>query len=60
MLSKQRVLSTVNALPESFSIEEGIDSLVLLQKIEAGLEQSAKGETVSTDVAKSKLRKWLK
>lgn len=60
MLTKQKVISTVNLLPDTFSIEEVIDRLVLLQKIEVGLEQSAKGETVSTKDAKSKLGKWMK
>ncbi len=60
MLTKQKVISTVNLLPDTFTIEEVIDSLVLLQKIETGLEQSAKGETLSIVDAKSKLKKWLK
>jgi len=41
-------------LPETFSIEEIIDQLVLLQKIELGLEQATNNETVSTEVAKSR------
>jgi hypothetical protein len=59
MLEKKKVLSTINDLPDKFSMDEMIDRIVLLQKIEIGLEQSAKGETLTTSQAKSKLKKWL-
>lgn len=57
MLSKIKVIETVNSLPEWFSIEEMIDRLVLLQKIEIGIEQSKKGEAISNDDAKKRLSK---
>jgi hypothetical protein len=58
-LEKKKVLNTINDLPDTFSIDEMIDRIILLQKIETGLEQSAKGETVTTVEAKSRLKKWL-
>lgn len=60
MLNKNKVLRTLENLPDTFSIEEIIDQLILLQKIELGLEQANDNETVSTEEAKSKLAKWLK
>lgn len=60
MLSKQQIIKSIESLPDNFSIEEVIDRIVLLQKIEVGLEQSDKAETMSTSDAKKKLRKWLK
>ena len=60
MLTKKKVIKTVSALPNTFSIEEIIDRLVLLQKIEVGIEQSEKGQSISTKAAKVKLKKWLK
>lgn len=60
MLSKIKVLETIHSLPESFSFEDVIDRLVLLQKIEIGIEQSNKGEAVSSSEARKKLSKWLK
>ena len=59
MLPKVKVIETVNAMLESFSIEEMINMLVLLQKVEIGIEQSKKGEAVSNDDAKKRLSKWL-
>jgi hypothetical protein len=56
MLNKNKVLRTLENLPETFSIEEIIDHLVLLQKIELGLEQATNNETVSTEEAKARFQ----
>ena len=47
MLTKEKVINSLNELPDTFSMDELIDKLMLLQKIEAGLEQSKKGEVFS-------------
>ncbi len=60
MLNKNKVLQTLENLPDTFSIEQIMDQLKLLQKIELGLEHANNNETVSTEEAKSKLAKWLK
>ena len=60
MLTKQKVLQTVNSFPEEISVEDLIEKLVLLQKIENGIAQSEQGKTVSTAQAKERLNKWLK
>ncbi len=60
MLTKKKLLSTLKNLPEKFSMEEVIDRIILLQKIEIGLEQSGTGKTLSSKEAKAKLKKWLK
>ena len=60
MLRRSKVIETVSSLPERFSIEELIDRLIVLQKIEIGIEQVEKGQTVSTKEAKTRLKKWLK
>lgn len=60
MITKKKLIQTLKDLPEKFSVEEVIDRVVLLQKIEIGLEQSKQGKTKSTIEAKVKLKKWLK
>ena len=60
MLTKDDVLKSVSELPDEFSFEEILDKLLLLDKIEIGLEQSQSGNVVSTAEAKEKLSKWLK
>jgi hypothetical protein len=57
MLTKEEVLKSVNELPGEFSFEEILDKLLLLEKIEIGIEQSQAGNTFSTDEAKEALSK---
>lgn len=47
-------------MPDEVSFEELIDELIFIKKVKRALEQSEKGETVTTDEAKKKLDKWLK
>jgi hypothetical protein len=60
MLTKEKVISSLNHLPATFSMDELIDKLILLQKIETGLEQSKSGEVFSTEEAKEMLKQWSK
>lgn len=60
MLTKDKILRTVQDLPDHFSIDELLDRILLLQKVEIGREQSKAGLTYSTDEAKAKLARWLK
>lgn len=60
MLKKEQLIQTINNLPERFSLGDLLDSIILIQKIETGLEQSAAGETLTTEEARLKLEKWLK
>ncbi len=59
MLSKEKIIQTVKELPDQFSLEDLFERVILQQKIEAGLEQSKSGQTVSTEEAKKRLSKWL-
>jgi hypothetical protein len=58
MITKKQILSSMKDLPESFSAEQIIDKIILLQKIDMGLEQSNNGKVVSeTDARKRLTRK---
>lgn len=59
MLTKKKVLQSIKELPDHFSIDELIDRVMLLQKVERGLQESHLGKTFSTEDAKEKLKKWL-
>jgi hypothetical protein len=60
MLTKVKLLQAIKELPDKFSMDDLLDRIVLLQKIEIGLEQSESGKTRSTSEAKGRLKKWLK
>ncbi len=60
MLTKKEVLESINARPSKFEAEDAIEQIVLLEKIQIGLAQSAEGKVVSMDDAQKRLKKWLK
>ncbi|MGB3777906.1 MAG: hypothetical protein WA960_06080 [Tunicatimonas sp.] len=59
MLTKEKVLQTVRQLPDKFSLDELLDEMVLLQKIERGLAQSDNDEVISDDELDKQLSEWL-
>jgi hypothetical protein len=58
-LTKEKLIETIRELPDSFSIEDLFERIILLQKIEIGMEQSRLGQVHSTKEAREKLKKWL-
>lgn len=59
MITKEKLIQSINDMPDKFSIDDLLDRILLLNKIETGLEQSENGQSLSTIEAKEKLRKWL-
>ena len=60
MISKKNVIQGLEKLPDHLSIDDLLDRLLLIEKIETGLKQSEKDETVSTEDARNHLEKWLR
>ena len=60
IISKELLLKSIHEMPEKFSIDELLDKLFLLQKLEVALEQSEKEEGLSLEESKKRLEKWLK
>ncbi len=59
MTTKEKILKVVTELPDDASMEDAIERLMLLAKIERGLEQAERGETISHQEVKERLSKWL-
>ena len=60
MLTKTNVIKTITSLPDSFSIDELVDKMILLDKIENGLKQADSGKVISEDELDKKIEEWLK
>ena len=60
VLTKNKILSTIKQLPDHFSIDDLLDGIMALQKIETGIQQSKDNMIYSTAQAKNKLKQWLK
>jgi len=59
MLTKVKVLKAIKQLPDEFSIDEMIDRMILLEKIEIGLAQSKNGEVISHEDVQKEIDKWF-
>lgn len=59
-MKKGKVLEAINNLPEEFSMDELLDELLLIQKIENGIKQSDKDQVTSDDELDEELPEWLK
>jgi hypothetical protein len=59
MLTRATVIQQIQQLPEQFSIDELMEKMLFLYKLETALEQSKKDQIVPNDQVKAKYQKWL-
>lgn len=60
MLLKDKVLKTIEKLPDNFTLEEVFEQLIILHKVEIGLQQVQEGKTMTTEELKTRLKRWQK
>ena len=60
MTTKEKVIQAVQALPDDASIEDAMERLLLLAKIERGIQQADAGELIPHEKVKERMAKWLK
>lgn len=59
MITKTQIRNTLDSLPENVTIEQVIEHLIFLDKVQKGLEDSENGRIITVEEAKQKLTKWL-
>jgi predicted transcriptional regulator len=60
MTTKEKVIQAVQSLPENASIEDAMERLLFLGKVERGLQQADAGQTIPQAQVKERMAKWLK
>ncbi|NQT88038.1 hypothetical protein HQ560_14825 [bacterium] len=60
MTLKEKALQAIHDLPEEASIEDAMERLLFVAKVEKGLQQADAGETVPHEEVKARMAKWLK
>jgi predicted transcriptional regulator len=60
MTVKQKVIQAVKDLPANASIEDAMERLLFMAKVDKGLQQADAGKTHSHAKVRTKLEKWLK
>jgi len=60
MLTRDRVNKSIKSLPDSFTIDELIDHLIFIEKVEEGYKQSETGRVITNEDVKLIIDKWSK
>ena len=60
MLTKEKVINTIAALPESFSLDELVERMIVLEKIEKGIKDSDEGNVITEEELDKQMKEWLK
>lgn len=60
MLTKKQVVEAINSIPEDKfgDIENIIEEIILLEKIDKGIDAVKKGNVVSEEEANKEMEKW--
>jgi len=60
MITKTQIIDSFSNLPENLTIDQVIDHLIVIEKVQKGLEDSENGKIYDKEQARRKLKKWLK
>ena len=60
MGTKQQILKAIEELPDDARVEDALDRLYLLYKVERGLEQADRGELISQEEVRQRMARRLK
>lgn len=60
MLTKTRLKEQIENFPEEFSIDELVERLILIEKVEKGINQSERGEIISDSNLDNEVEQWFK
>lgn len=60
MLTKEKLHQTIDVMSENLTLEQVIEEIILLDKIDQGINDANNGKTFTTDEVKTRLNKWLK
>jgi len=60
MITKTQIINSLDRLPEKLTIDQVVDHLIFVEKVQKGLDDSVNGRINTKGEAKQKLKKWLK
>lgn len=59
MLTKLLVKKQLENLPEEFSLDDLVEHLILVQKLEKGIKDSEEGKVISDEELDQEVNKWF-
>ncbi|MCX2838763.1 hypothetical protein OQ279_11455 [Salinimicrobium sp. MT39] len=60
MLNKEKVKAQIENLPNEFSIDDLVERLIFMEKVEKGILQSEQGEVIPDAELEKEMEKWFK
>lgn len=60
MIKKEALIKALDEFPEEFSIDELIDKMLFIQKVQNGIIQSKLDQVISQEEARDRMAKWLR
>ena len=57
MLTEDKVKNAIDQLPEQFTVDQIVEQLIILDKIEEGLKDIEEGSVYSTNQVKQELKR---
>ena len=60
MTTKEKLARLIEELPDDATIEDAMERLLFLAKVERGIEQADAGQTIPHDQVKERMAKWLR
>jgi hypothetical protein len=59
MLTKENIISSINEIEEPIILDDVLERIILLDKIQTGLQQSKDNEIISDEEMNSRIQTWL-
>lgn len=60
MITKEKLKHYINDFPEEMSIEELIEKLIFIDKLETRIQESKNDEVIDEDEVKTEMEQWFK
>lgn len=57
-MKRDKAIETVKEFPQEFDLEDLIERLVFVEKVEKGLQQVQQGKTIPHEQVKEMTKKW--
>lgn len=59
-MQKSTIIDALNELPNKFNLDDFLERLIVIEKIDEGMEEAKTGKTISHDKVKKMVAKWHK
>lgn len=59
-MKRSTIIDTLNELPKEFNLDDFLERLIVIEKIDEGLAEADAGKIVSHDKVKKIVAKWYK